>query len=300
MYVVIGATGNTGSVVAEKLLAKREKVRVVGRDERKLERFKQKGAEAFAGDVTDASAMARAFAGAEAAYVMVPPNLSSPNVRGYQERVNDALAGALEKNGVRYAVALSSFGADKSDRTGPVLGLHALEQKLEAIAGLNVVLLRAGYFMENILPQVGVIESLGNMAGPVRPDLALPMIATRDIGAFAAEALARHDFQGKQRRELLGARDISYAQVAKIVGAAIGKPDLTYQQAPAAQLKPALMQMGMSSNMADLLLEMSDALNAGHMRALEPRSAQNTTPTTVETFVAEVFVPAYRAKAARA
>src|SRR5438445_295015 len=255
---------------------------------------------AFAGDVTDASAMARAFAGAEAAYVMVPPNLSSPNVRGYQERVNDALAAALEKNGVRYAVALSSFGADKSDRTGPVLGLHALEQKLEAIAGLNVVLLRAGYFMENILPQVGVIESLGNMAGPVRPDLALPMIATRDIGAFAAETLARRDFQGKQRRELLGARDISYAQVAKIVGAAIGKPDLTYQQAPAAQLKPALMQMGMSSNMADLLLEMSDALNAGHMRALEPRSAQNTTPTTVETFVAEVFVPAYRAKAARA
>ncbi len=155
MYVVIGATGNTGSVVAEKLLAKREKVRVVGRDERKLERFKQKGAEAFAGDVTDASAMARAFSGAEAAYVMVPPNLSSPNVRGYQERVNDALAAALEKNGVRYAVALSSFGADKSDRTGPVLGLHALEQKLEAIAGLNVVLLRAGYFMENILPQVG-------------------------------------------------------------------------------------------------------------------------------------------------
>jgi uncharacterized protein YbjT (DUF2867 family) len=300
MYVVIGATGNTGSVVAEKLLAKREKVRVVGRDERKLERFKQKGAEAFAGDVTDASAMARAFAGAEAAYVMVPPNLASPNVRGYQERVSDALAAALEKNGVRYAVALSSTGADKSDRTGPVLGLHALEQKLEAIAGLNVILLRAGYFMENILPQVGVIDSLGSMAGPVRPDLALPMIATRDIGAFAAEALARHDFQGKQRRELLGARDISYAQVAKIAGAAIGKPDLTYQQAPAAQLKPALMQMGMSSNMADLLLEMSDALNSGHMRALEPRSAQNTTPTTVETFVAEVFVPAYRAKAARA
>src|SRR3989475_857971 len=300
MYVVIGATGNTGSVVAEKLLAKREKVRVVGRDERKLERFKQKGAEAFAGDVTDASAMARAFAGAEAAYVMVPPNIASPNVRGYQERVNEALAAALEKNGVRYAVALSSVGADKSGGTGPVLGLHALEQKLQAIAGLNVILLRAGYFMENILPQVGVIESLGNMAGPVRPDLALPMIATRDIGAFAAETLARRDFQGKQRRELLGARDISYAQVAKIVGAAIGKPDLTYQQAPAAQLKPALVQMGMSPDMADLLLEMSEALNSGHMRALEPRSAQNTTPTTVETFVAEVFVPAYRAKAARA
>src|SRR5580704_18683810 len=57
MYVVIGATGHTGNVVAEKLLANREKVRVVGRDERRLERFKQRGAEAFVGDVTDASAM---------------------------------------------------------------------------------------------------------------------------------------------------------------------------------------------------------------------------------------------------
>jgi uncharacterized protein YbjT (DUF2867 family) len=300
MYVVIGATGHTGGVVAEKLLAKREKVRVVGRDERRLERFKQQGAEAFVGDVTDANAMARAFSGAEAAYVMLPPNIAAPNVRAYTDRVSDALASALEKNGARHAVALSSIGAEKSDRTGPVLGLHNLEQRLDAISGLNAILLRAGYFMENILSQVGIIQQLGHMAGPVRSDLALPLIASRDIGAAAAELLQRRDFQGKQRRELLGARDVTYAQVARVVGAAIGKPDLTYQQVPAAQIKPALMQMGMSANMADLLLEMSEALNSGYMRALEPRSAQNTTPTTIESFVAEVFVPAYRAKAARA
>ena len=300
MYVVIGATGHTGSVVAEKLLANREKVRVVGRDARKLDRLKQLGGEAFVGDVTDASAMARAFSGADAAYLMLPPNMSSPGVLTHAERVSEALAAAVEKDGVRHAVVLSSIGADKPDKTGPVLGLRNLEQKLEAVAGLNALFLRAGYFMENILPQVGIIQQLGHMAGPVRSDLALPMIATRDIGAAAAELLARRDFQGKQRRELHGARDISYAQVAKVVGAAIGKPDLTYQQVPAAQIKPALTQMGMSPNMADLLLEMAEALNSGYMRALEPRSAQNTTPTTIETFVAEVFVPAYRAKAARA
>jgi uncharacterized protein YbjT (DUF2867 family) len=231
---------------------------------------------------------------------MLPPNISAPNVRAYTDRVTDALASALEKNGVRHAVALSSMGADKADRTGPVLGLRNLEQRLEAISGLNALMLRAGYFMENILPQVGIIQQLGHMAGPVRSDLALPMIATRDIGAAAAELLQQRDFQGKQRRELLGARDVTFTQIARVVGAAIGKPDLTYQQVPAAQIKPALMQMGMSANMADLLLEMSDALNSGYMRALEPRSAQNTTPTTIETFVGEVFVPAYRAKAARA
>jgi uncharacterized protein YbjT (DUF2867 family) len=300
MYVVIGATGHTGNVVAEKLLAKRERVRVVGRDEKRLERFKQRGAEAFVGDVTDASAMARAFSGAEAAYLMLPPNISSPNVLAYQQRLSEALAAALENNGVRHAVVLSSFGADKADKTGPVVGLHTLEKKLDAIPGLNVLFIRAGYFMENILPQVDVIQTVGSMAGPVRSDLALPMIATRDIGDFAAEALSRRDFQGKQRRELLGARAVTYAQVAKVVGAAIGNPDLTYKQLPAAQLKPALTQMGMSPNMADLLLEMAEALNSGHMRPLEPRSPQNTTPTTIETFVAEVFASAYRAKAARA
>lgn len=300
MYVVIGATGHTGSVVAEKLLAKKEKVRAIGREERRLERLKQHGGEAVVADVTDSSAVARAFSGADAGYLMIPPNLSSPNVSAFQQRVADAFASALEQTGLRHAVVLSSIGADKSERTGPVLGLHYLEQKLEAIPSVNVLFLRAGYFMENILPQVGIIQALGYMAGPVRPDLALPMIATRDIGAVAADYLDRRDFQGKQRRELLGARDVSYTQIARVIATAIGKPDLTYKQLPAAQLKPALTQMGMSPNMADLLLEMSEALNNGHMRALEPRSAQNTTPTTIETFVSEVFVPAYRAKAARA
>jgi uncharacterized protein YbjT (DUF2867 family) len=210
------------------------------------------------------------------------------------------MAAAITKSGVRHAVALSSYGADKADKTGPVVGLHNLEKKLDGISGLNALYLRAGYFMENILPQVGVIQSLGMIAGPIRPDLPLPMIATRDIGAVAAEALLKLDFDGKRPSELQGAGDVTYVEVAKIVGAAIGKPDLAYKQMPAAQLKPALMQMGMSSNMADLLLEMADALNSGYMKMLEPRSQANTTPTTFKTFVEEVFVPTYRGKAARA
>jgi uncharacterized protein YbjT (DUF2867 family) len=214
--------------------------------------------------------------------------------------VNDALVSAIEKNGVKYAVVLSSFGADKPDKTGPVVGLHSLEKKLERISELNAVYLRAGYFMENLLPQVGVIKSFGDMAGPVRADLALPMIATRDIGAAAAEVLLKLDFKGKRPRELQGARDVTYAETARIVGAAIGKPDLAYKQMSGAQLKPALLQMGMSSSMVDLLLEMADALNSGYMKMVEPRSAENTTPTTIETFVAEVFVPAYQGKAAGA
>ena len=199
---------------------------------------------------------------------------------------------------MKFVVSLSSVGADKPDKTGPVVGLHEFEQRLNRIPGINVVHLRPGYFMENTLPQASVIPRAGATSGPVRPDLKLPMIATRDIGAVAGEVLARLDFNGQQTRELLGQRDLTYVEATAIIGKAIGKPDLKYVQAGDEQLRPAFMQMGMSRNLVDLILDMAASLNSGHMRALEPRSATNTTPTTFETFVAEEFVPAYKHSAA--
>jgi len=299
MFAITGASGNTGGVVAERLLAGGEKVRVIGRDSARLARFVQMGGEAFAADVTDAAALTRAFDGASAVYALVPPNIGSNDVRGYQERVSDALASALLRASVSHAVTLSSVGADKSEKVGPVIGLHNLEQKLNAIAGLNVIHLRAGYFMENLLPQVDVIRNFGMAGGPVRADLPLPLIATRDIGAAAAELL-RSGFSGKQSRELLGQRDVNYTDATSVIGRSIGKPDLAYVLLPAQQLKPALTQMGMSSNMADLLLEMAEALNSGYMKALEPRTAANTTPTPIETFVSDEFVPRFLGRAAKA
>jgi uncharacterized protein YbjT (DUF2867 family) len=247
MYVITGATGNTGSVIAERLLKAGQKVRVVGRDPKRLEKFTEKGAESFIADATDGGALTNAFAGAKAVYAMIPPNLGAPDVRAYMESVSDALRSAIAKNGIEHAVVLTSVGADKSHGTGPVAGLHSLEKKLEGIPGLNALFLRAGYFMENILSQAGVIKSMGIMAGPVTEDLRLPLIATRDIGAYAAEALLKLDFIGKSTHELQGPRDVTYVETAKIVGASIGKDDLAYKQVPAAQLKPVLTQMGMSA-----------------------------------------------------
>jgi uncharacterized protein YbjT (DUF2867 family) len=301
MYVITGATGNTGHGVALKLLARGEQVRVVGRSAKRLEPLVKKGAEAFVADIADTGALTKAFSGAKGVYAMIPPDVNTPDVLAHYQRVGDALAAAIEKSGVKYAVVLSSVGADKADKTGPVVGVYNLEKKLGAIPGLNALFLRPAGFMENLLSQVGVIKAFGTMAGPVKGDLPIPMIATRDIGDAAADALLQLDFHGKSTRELQGARDVTNTEAAKIIGAAIGKPDLTYKQMPAAQLKPGFMQMGMSSNMADLLLELADAQNSGHVKVLEPRSPRNTTPTTLETFVAEVFVPAYQGqKAARA
>jgi uncharacterized protein YbjT (DUF2867 family) len=300
MYVVTGATGHIGSVTSEALLASGSKVRMIGRDPKTLERFAAKGGEPFVADMTDPVALEQAFSGARAVLAMIPPNPASPDVRAYQTAVSSAIASAIQRNGITHAVLISSTGAEQTEGTGVVLGLHELEQKLEAISGLNFLCLRCGYFMENFLPQVGILQSFGFMAGPLRADLPLPMIATRDIARVAAGSLIKLDFIGKQTLELLGPKDVNYSEAAKIVGGAIGKSDLNYKQVPAFMLKPALMGLGMSSDMASQLLEMCDALNSGKMKPLETRSTGNTTPTTLEQFAAEVFAPAYRVKTAGA
>jgi len=284
--------------VATNLLSRGQKVRVVGRNAAHLQPLVAQGAETFIADVTDASALTQAFQQADSAYVMIPPNPASTDPLGYSNRVSDAIASAVKNAGTKNVVTLSSIGADKASGNGPVLGLYHLEQKLNQINAANVLHLRAGYFMENTLPQANAIRQMGSVATPLRADLKLPMIATRDIGAAATDALLPPSVRGNQTRELLGQRDLTYTEVATIIGQAIAKPGLKYMQAPDDQFRAVLVQMGMSDQFARLLLEMIGSLNSGHMRALEPRTPQNTTPTSYETFVADSFVPAYQQQTA--
>jgi uncharacterized protein YbjT (DUF2867 family) len=294
MYVILGASGNTGSVVAENLLAKGERVRALGRSKERLAKLAKYGAETLEGDAGDAAFLTRAFEGARAVYFMVPPDFKSEDYRKHQAELVEAGAKAFEASRVHYAVVLSSFGADQESGTGPVAGLHDMEVRLGRIETLNALYLRPGYFMENVLPQINVIQNFGMTASPVRGNLPMPAIATEDIAAVAAERLLKLDFAGNQIRELHGERDLCYDEMTRILGSAIGKADLKYAQLPTEQFVAAIMQMGGSRNMGELIGEMAEALNDGRMRALEARSETNTTPTTFEAFVQKVFAPAYR------
>ena len=295
MYVILGASGNTGSIIADSLLSKGKKVRVVGRDAGRLQRFVRKGAEVFTGDVSDAVALTKAFGGARAAYLMLPPITS----REDQERESDAIAKAVTESGLRYAVHLSSYGAHVPEGTGPVTGLHSSEQKLNAIGGLNVLHLRAAYFMENNLAAISMIQEMGIFGHALLPDLKLPMMATRDVGNHAAQRLLDLDFSEKQTRELLGERDLSMAEATAIIARGIGKPDLHYVQFPYEQVQQVLEQIGMPPKKAAVYIEMFKAINTGLLAAQEPRSRENTTTTSFEEFVQDVFAPAYHGTPSR-
>jgi uncharacterized protein YbjT (DUF2867 family) len=286
MITVMGATGHTGKAICETLLKAGGKVRALGRSEDRLADLKGAGAEVLAGDAADGAFLTAAFRGADAVYTLLPPDPRSTDYRALQDRVGAAIAAAIRESGVRDVVFLSSLGADQNAGTGPIAGLHAQEERLRRIEAANVLLLRPAPFFENLHGNLALIKHQGINGGAVVPDVAMPMIATRDIAAAATAALQARDWKGTVVRELLGPRDLTYAEATSILGERIGKPGLKYVQFSYDDLAKALIQMGISANVAGLYAEMSRAVNERRIRSLEGRTPANTTPTRFEDFAA--------------
>lgn len=294
MIAVMGATGNIGRRISEQLLQAGETVRALGRSAEKLAGLERQGAEVLTGDARDAAFLTNAFRGSEAIYTLVPPDVQSPDYRKQQDDEGEAITQAIRDSGVRSVVFLSSLGADQPAGTGPIAGLHAQEERLRRLPQVNVLVLRPAYFFENFYATLGLIKHQGINGGAVAPDIRFPMIATRDIADVAAQALHRRDWTGVVVRELLGARDLTFAEATRIFGARIAKPDLQYVQFPYADFTASLVQMGISQNVAGLYAEMTRAINEGKVKSLEGRRPENTTRTTFEEF-AESLARAYQA-----
>jgi len=298
MYTITGATGNIGSRVADILLARGEKVRLISRDAARLQRFVERGAEAAVGDLKDEKFLTGVFSGAKAVFAMIPPNYGAQNFRAYQNVVGTAIATAIAGAGVTHVVNLSSQGAELPRGTGPIMGLRDQEELLNGLRGVNVLHLRCTYFMENLLVNVPFIHEHGFAGSALRGDLKFAMIATRDIADRVAGHLLARDFSGKSYRDLLGQRDLSLQEAFTIIGRRIGIIDLKYVQFTYEDAAAAMVAMGISPNVSSQLIEMSQALNAGLFAVNKPRTAENSTPTSIEEF-AEIFAAAYAAGALR-
>lgn len=293
MYAVVGATGNTGRVVAEELLAGGHAVRVIGRSEEKLAGFVEKGAEEAVGDVSDAEFVAAACDGVGGVYCMIPP-LYEVDLRAWQTEAGTALVSGIREAGVPYVVNLSSVGAQHHEGTGPIAGLREQEDRFNELSVANVLHLRPGWFMENFFMSLEVIRGMGVLGMPIRGDVPIAMIATRDIGAEAARRLAALDFDGHHTTELLGPRNYTLTEVASIIGEAIGKPDLPFVRVPDEVAAAGLAEMGAHPATVATFMEMYRGLDEGRIVPEETRSGGNTTPTTFEEF-AQGLAAAYAA-----
>ena len=259
MFVVLGASGNTGKVVAETLLTQKKKVRVVLRDAAKGRAWKEAGADVSIADVEDGAALERAFSGAEGAYVLLPPNFSSSQVRVDNNRRASTIAAAVEAAGVPHVVMLSSVGAQQAAGTGPVLAVRDAEATFTR-AHAAVTFVRAAYFMENWGRALYAVAQ-GLLPTFLLADKAIPQVATRDIGTAVARLLAEGG-SGKRVIELAGPREYSPRDVAAALARIVGKP-IAVQQAPEEAMAPALMGAGMNAEWARLFQELTHGLNAG-------------------------------------
>lgn len=290
MYVIMGATGNTGRPAATALLAAGHRVRVLGRDAARLAPLVELGAEALVGDPGDAAFLTRAFTGATAAYVLVAPDAVAPDPLGRYRTLVGAVITAIRASGLSRIVFLSSLGAEHPSGTGPVVGLHEAEQRLAALAGVSVTTLRAGYFYENAYGNLGLIKAQGINGGAIEPDVPVAMVAARDIGRVAARELLVARPAGVHPVEVVGPRLLTQREVTSLIGRAIDKPDLPYVRFPDADFGAALVQAGFSPALAAQYVELSQGINAGRVAATQPGLADGL---TFEAF-AEEFAGALR------
>lgn len=293
-YAVMGATGHVGSALAENLLQRGHEVRAIARSADKLAALRAKGAKVVPAAFDDAKALTAAFRGTSAIFSFLPPGYDAEDLGAYQDRVGEAIATAIRAAGVTRALDLSSLGADLPDGTGPIKGLHRHEKRLEAMASLDVLHLRPGYFMENLLWAIPAIKAHGLHPNALREDVPLPMVAARDVGAKAAELLDRLEFRGRTVFELEGPRRITMKDATAVIGEAIGKPDLRYAQIAFSDMEKAMLSTGMKPIAVRLMSEMVRAMNDGKVEPRQPATSERKGRTTIEEFVAQVFAVAYR------
>ncbi len=293
MYVITGATGNVGSKVAANLQAKGKPVRMLGRSEEKLKSIFSNKAEFKAGDILNSEYLTGAFTGATAVFAIIPPNMGAPDSREYQHKAAETIASAVEKAGVKRVVLLSSVGAHRADGVGIVGGLHDFEERMKKIKGLNLVILRPAYFMENTLMAINTIRSMNLIALPVEPELRYPMIATQDVAEAATDYLLDESITGTRVQYLLGSRDVSYNDVTRIYSEALGNGDLKYIKAGYDDMKSALTGMGVSESVADDYLGLVKGINEGRLYEDARRNPYTTTRTSIEDF-SKTFASAYK------
>ncbi|HEU4577089.1 MAG TPA: NmrA family NAD(P)-binding protein [Polyangiaceae bacterium] len=275
MYVITGATGHTGSVAAEALLRAGKRVRALVRDAAKAERLKALGAEVFVADLADQAALARAVRGAEGVFLISPPDLSAKDFIAERKRLTQAQVDTLAAERVPHVVLLSSIGAQLSAGTGPILSTHHAEQQLRA-AGLPATFVRAAYFVENWAGVLQAVKSDGVLPTFIAANQRLPMVSTVDIGETVVQALLDGP-RGVRVIELSGPSEATPNEVAATFSRILGKP-VKVVEVPLAAVVSTFTSFGMSSNQAELLREMYEALAQGKLEPEVGEHVRGTTP----------------------
>jgi uncharacterized protein YbjT (DUF2867 family) len=258
-----GSLGNTGKPLATQLVKAGHQVTVISSDAEKKAAIEAIGAKAAIGSVSDAAFLTTAFTGADAVFAMTPPALGGANIVRNTTEAGNAFAQAIKAANVKKLVMLSSTGADFPAGTGPIAGLHNIEQIYSGLQGVAITFLRAGYFYNNYYNDIPVIRAFNIINTNYPRSIRIPLVHPTDIAAIAADELQKQTSGIHVRYAVSDVK--TPAEIASILGKAIGKPALPWVEATDEQFRQALTQAGLPAEMAGLYTEMGQALKDGKL-----------------------------------
>ncbi len=298
MFVIMGATGNTGRSTCKTLLNAGEPVRAVGRNVERLADLGRSGALLAVADSLDSAALTEAFASADAVYCMIGIDPTVADYDAHYDAISEAIVVAILAAGVSHVVNLSGLGSHLPAATTRTMGGidagRRHEERLNTMTAVNIAHLRPGFFFENYLRDITALKATGALRGALAPGLPIPMVSTRDIGARAAKLMQQRDFKGHVALDLLGPEDVAPRDAARILGQAIGENSLDYVKISIAEFNAELQTAGVGTSCAEAIAGIYEGYNSGLLRPEAPRNAASTTPIGINSF-AGIFAEAFGA-----
>ncbi len=282
---ITGSLGNISKPLIKNLVGAGHNVKVITSSETKSDEIKTLGATPAVGSIEDIAFLTAAFTGADAIYTMTPNNFGATDQRAYMVNVGKSYAEAIKNSKVKNVVNLSSIGADLKEGTGPIKGLHDVENLLNEVEGVNLKHLRAGFFYTNFYNDVALIKNLGFTGSNYSPATSMILVHPKDIASEIAHQIET-GFEGKSIRYVYSDQQTSSA-VAATLGTAINKPDLAWVQFNNEQLLDGMLQAGLPEAVAKNYVEMGEALGAGLLSADFNLNKPEAGATKLEEFAKE-------------
>jgi len=255
---VTGSLGNISKPLAETLIAAGHQLTIISSNADKTQAIEALGATAAIGSVEDEAFLITAFSDADAVYTMVPPNYGATDVRGFIAGVGKKYAAAIKASGVKRVVNLSSIGAHLDGGTGPITGLHDIEETYKELEGVAITHLRPAYFYVNLLANIDMIKHAGILGSNYSAETPMVLVHPRDIAAVAAEELQNPTTETKVR--YIASDETTAGELTKALGTSIGKPELPWIEFTDEQALEGMVQAGLPEPMAKSYVEMGDSI----------------------------------------
>lgn len=237
-------------------------VTVISSKAEKQQDIEALGANAAIGSLEDADFLKVTFAGADTVYCMIPPNFKELNQVAYYRRIGNNYVQAIQQSGVKRVVHLSSWGAYRDRGTGIIVGSHYVECMLNELSGVAITHLRAGSIFYNLYGFADMIKSAGIIGANYGGDDKIVWVHPTDIASAAAEELQKTLAAGSNVR-YVASDERSATETAKVLGAAIGKPNLQWLTLTNEQAKAGMEQAGIPPSIAADLVDLNASIHNG-------------------------------------